>query len=273
MTKAFEVPGISSLASLDSAQVPYEAEPIWIHGIISPRNQNCWPGESDAYDLHCLTLVAWRVAAEPVVERELTLMRPIAPETEVWSEFPPFGLFQFRLLMSADRTRAILLEWSRLESGAEDLARLADEMRSPVTIETQDFGRLVYSRSVGEFEGIGDWGDSSIRIGVAGQGRKEAEEGVRVAVVVWNRLEDWGRTAEELAIQQLLPVKNSDWLADDESPTTPAAFRAAMRLESIHVSADGTFALRYDVGDLFSDHAIEVRGHIHSGPNATTVRG
>ena len=55
--------------------------------------------------------------------------------------------------------------------------------------------------------------------------------------------------------KQLLPDKNSGWLADDESPLTEDEFTRRLTLQGITIDRAGG-ALSFDDGKLFFYHAI-----------------
>jgi hypothetical protein len=55
-----------------------------------------------------------------------------------------------------------------------------------------------------------------------------------------------------------------DWLAEDEREFTPAAFKRAIKLQSIHVDGDGGFEF-WDDGSLFGNHAIHIHGTLQDG--------
>src|SRR3954467_7230172 len=93
------------------------------------------------------------------------------------------------------------------------------------------------------------------------------------ARTLWAQQGDWNRRIRELATRELLDLKNSNWLAEDEPVITADDFTDRMRLESISVNGDGSFEFFHDDGDLFWGHTIIVGGNLRDGPTSAQIAG
>jgi len=71
------------------------------------------------------------------------------------------------------------------------------------------------------------------------------------------KLKDYDRRAKEYICQEMLELKNSNWLDDGQKAYTPKGFMAGLHLESISVDFNGGIQLSYDADYLlFFGHGI-----------------
>ncbi len=73
--------------------------------------------------------------------------------------------------------------------------------------------------------------------------------------------------------RDLLPLKNSAWLDDNEKPLNGAQFRKALKLSAIEIAANGKYECIFDDGELFGGHDLVVRGNLKSGPKDADLHG
>lgn len=73
--------------------------------------------------------------------------------------------------------------------------------------------------------------------------------------------------------RDLLPLKNEDWLADEEKPVTAAKFRSSLKLSDVEVTSSGSYECIFDDGDQFFGHDLVVRGNLKSGPKQADLYG
>lgn len=64
--------------------------------------------------------------------------------------------------------------------------------------------------------------------------------------------------AKEFAVKQLLNLKNSEWLDNDEAPVSELGFKSRLALESIE-RGDQNIEVWFKDGGLFYGHSICVR--------------
>ena len=74
-------------------------------------------------------------------------------------------------------------------------------------------------------------------------------------------------------MQELLPLKNENWLDEDEAELSPDEFKDRMTLESITVYPSGSFDFWHNDGDLFWGHSIQISGNLSDGPKHADIPG
>lgn len=111
---------------MDTAEgVQYQSNAVIIEGVISPRSQGGWPHD----DVHCFFFGGWQLQGGAVVQRELTLLRPVPKFSaghKVFDELPEYSLQRMRVLLSSDDSRAIveaILPAGGMDSDLEELSQ------------------------------------------------------------------------------------------------------------------------------------------------------
>jgi hypothetical protein len=272
VSPSFKPPAGGSLAEVDVADVAYDDRCVVIEGVVSPRGQGGWAGRSADYDVHHFTLAGWRRQGEPLVERDLTLLRPVPPARagqpraeDIFERFPAYSIQRISVLLSQDRTRAVVEKSLPIDLPDRELVLFAERLRQPVVIPTERFGDLVLNPTVNWLEGKADWNGKVIEITFAQDEGEELGELLKTAESLWSAQAAWKRRVDDFAVRELLPLKNDAWLGDGEAELTPADFQARMQLVSISIGGDGRFEFWHDDGDLFGGHAIEIRGNLKDG--------
>jgi hypothetical protein len=85
-------------------------------------------------------------------------------------------------------------------------------------------------------------------------GRGDAETAARL----FEQASDWDERARDLAADELLSVKNENWVGDEETPLSREEFKSRMALESISINPGPYIQFFFDDGDLFAGHTIIV---------------
>ena len=94
----------------------------------------------------------------------------------------------------------------------------------------------------------------SLSLGMDADGRGDAETAARL----FEQAGDWDRRARDLAAEELLSVKNENWVGDDGTPLSREEFKSRMTLESISLNPCSCIQFFFDDGDLFAGHTIIV---------------
>jgi hypothetical protein len=273
MSSLFHPPGIESLADIETSDASYGEETQIIQGIILPSGQGGWPGKNDGYEVHCIAFAAWRRVGDAVVNRKLTLLRPVPPNCNYWGDFPMQSIQRFRVLLSLDETRAIIAESLPVDVPDEELEELSEELRKPVVIVTKRFGDLVLDRSIGLFEADTKWNGREVRIRFPLDEEEVSELALNTAEALWSEEAEWNMRIEECAVEELLDLRNDTWRQDGEPELTAVQFVARMALTDISITSEGEFEFWYDDGELFWDHAIMVSGDLQNGPTDAGIHG
>jgi len=273
MPKSFSPPGITSLADIDTADASYESQCVVIEGVVSPSSQGGWSGENDGYKVHCFSFAAWRRPGEPIVKRDLTILRPVRPDGDCWDDFPKHSIQRISVLLSTDGTRAVFEKALPVDSPDEGLQKIASELQKPVVFPTEQFGDLVLDRSVDWFEGETQWNGQTIRVTFLAVDDRVSDEDLKIAEALWSDQAGWKKRIDEYVVEELLDLKNDAWLDENESELTAEQFLAAIELTSITISYDGEFEFWFDDGDLFWGHSIMVSGNLKDGPTDAGIHG
>lgn len=263
---------IDRLTEIDSSDCEYVTEVVEIEGVVSPGSQGGW-SHSDGYDIHHFTFTAWRRPGDPVVRKELTILRPVDPEADFFSEYPNLSIHRIKVLLSTDETSAIFAGKSTQPRNAIQLMKVVEELRKPVIIPTTRFGDLTLDRSIGWFEGEVEWNGKSIRITFHSDENQDISQGLEVAEKLWNDQMSWNQKVNDYAIKELLPLKNDNWLDDGEAPLTKKQFKSHMTLRSVSIYPDGDFEFWHDDGDMFGGHLIQISGSLEDGLTQADIPG
>lgn len=273
MPESFSPPGIKSLANIDTADASYESQCVVIDGVVSPSSQGGWSGENDGYEVHCFSFAAWRRPGEPIVKRDLTILRPVPPDGDYWGDFPKHSIQRISVLLSTDGMRAVFEKALPLDSPDEELQHIADELQKPVVIPTERFGDLVLDRSLSWFEGDTQWNGVTVRVTFPEEQDKVPDDVLRTAESLWSDQAGWKKRIDEYVVKELLGLKNDAWLDEDETELTTEELLAAIELTSITISYDGEFEFWFDDGNLFWGHSIMVSGNLKEGLTDAGIHG
>ncbi len=122
-----------------------------------------------------------------------------------------------------------------------------------------DLYELVFNTRYREFEGLVEIDSQKVNVSVS----YRSEEDIEAAYAIANRVLSWfgkhkSRVREYAANRDLLDLKNTSWLEEEEEELTAEAFRNKIVLESIMINADASFYVWYGDGGIFWGHGIRV---------------
>jgi hypothetical protein len=263
MLKSFHPPEVSSLVEIDICKgVTYSGESEIIEGVVSPESQGVTFGAGKGrFKVHILQLAAWRRSAEPVVAKELIILRAVPNEyKDCFDDFPKLSVQRFRVLISTDRERSVLEEVLAVEAIDAELQAIAEDLKTPIVVATQQFGDLTLNRRTNSFEGRIKWNRKAIDVRFSTDGTQLSEMALQTATAFWVDQARRKKTIEAHIVEKFLTLKNEDWLGDDESPVTAKEFLKRLTPVSVTFSDDQEWVVSYDDGDLFWGHYFTVRG-------------
>lgn len=276
MSTMFYPPVGSALARVDTAEgVSYGSKCVVIDGVVSPIGQGGWPGQ-DGYDVHNFTFAGWRHLGEPLVVRELTLLRPVPPFSEghkVFEQLPAYSIQRLSVLLSTDQTRAVVEKVLTIGTPDEPLRLFSERLRAPVIFHTRQFGDLVLNPVIDRFEGEARWNRRTIEFHFEKGDNGEIEEAIKTAESICSNQARWKRIVDEFAVAELLPLKNESWLDEDEEELTPSDFKSRMELISISFARGGQFEFWHADGGMFSGHSIHICGNLEDGLTHADIQG
>jgi len=228
-----------------------------------------------------ITFDAWRVGSGPVRTESITIRRKVSTHElrtlknaigaktviKIRARVPEENIFR--------RPQALLEEFIRIDSTDSELHDYLTELQKPekpVTREDDFFGTFIFDGSEWYANSV-KWNGEPVKLSLSVEGPKDFDLALKVAHALWGDETLWNERIRDYAVQELLPLKNENWLHEDETELSPEQFRNRMTLEFITVCPDGSFEWWFDVGDMFLGHFIEVDGSLSEGLTAAAIQG
>lgn len=267
VAKKFRAPTIEEFASVDTANCEYGHELSQIAGVVSLAGQGGWP-KCDEYEVHCFEFAAWRIIDEAIVERPLTILRPVRNAGKAFNDFKEAAVYQIKALLSADQTRAIFAKKLRSPVDAE-LEEIGRRLMEPVVVQTDHFGPLTLDRRINWFEGQVKWNGQLVTLHIEPDDNLDLTHQLRTAELLFADSQKWGQKVRQFAVQEKLKLAN-DW--QDEA-VSEDEFLERMTLESISIQPEGRFEFWHDDGDLFWGHSIQICGSLREGLTHSDIPG
>lgn len=119
-------------------------------------------------------------------------------------------------------------------------------------------GTLQWDDNFNLYSGPVSVGDSTIEFSLNPSSGSDASEAVARAKEIALALPRYRTLAANFAVNDLLDLKNSNWLEDGEAAVTTEQFKSRMELASITVHPDGAITFWHNDGGLFFGHSIQV---------------
>ncbi len=142
-----------------------------------------------------------------------------------------------------------------------------------MTFEDSQFGTLILDRRINAYRGKAIWNRVEVEISIHKDETGEIEGGLRTLRQLWQDQGTWAERIGNYAAQQLLRLKNDNWLDEDEAPLSADEFMARLRLECISIDQEGSFTFWHNDGDLFWGHSVEICGNLRDGPTFADIPG
>jgi hypothetical protein len=215
----------------------------------------------------------WRQLNEGLDERELSISQTMSQEglREYMRHLEPYNVVRARVKFEAE-LRATLIELVEPESD-EELERRASELQAPITTEIEFFGTLTFDRRVGWWETEQSWADTPVRLSIEADEDGDVASVAKTAEALWRDQSEWDDRLRGKAVEELLALKNENWLGDDEAEVSPDEFKRRMKLEAVTVAPDGETEFWFEDGGLFLGHSIQVSANLADGPRDADIAG
>jgi hypothetical protein len=221
--------------------------------------------------------VAWRVAGQPLRKSKLHLLRTVTDQEldDLRKAITPDSILRIRArLFEEDGAADALLEAVLgPESSDAELSAHAAHLRKRVTREDPILGTLTLDRRFNQLTARASWNGRPAEVRLDATTKDDFDAAIRAAHTLWQDQISWDRRVLDCALAKLLPLKNSNWLDEDEREVTPDQFTARMTLQTVAVRPDGHFEFWYRDGDLFLGHSIFVSGTLAEGPRRASIAG
>ncbi len=272
MASDFQLPGVNQLEEVELSGCEYQSGLVEIEGLVSQSDQFGWE-HPKGYEVHCFTLAAWRVPGSRVKISRLTILRPLAPASDWFSEYTPLSIHRIVVKLSEDNNRAILASRSNVAANEVGLTEIAQELEQVIVIQHDQFGELLFDPSMDWFTCEADWNGNAVQLRFETDEYRDVSRGLKTAELLWKDQIVWKSKVEQYAVAELLDLKNGTWLGQGEQPLSADQFLSRMSLKTISVLDDGSFEFWHDDGDLFWGHSIQISGSFSQGLYQADIPG
>lgn len=154
------------------------------------------------------------------------------------------------------------------------LAQVYAEWDTPVTMQSEIFGQLIYNKRYEYYDGSFNWLGTQVRMKIDDE-EDNAAESLEYAEKLCRNCVEWDRKFKESIAEELTYLAN-DWLRDADKPEiTEEEFVSRITMELIDISSynNGTFYVWYDDDDIFAGHSVTVYGNFIEGVTHTNMEG
>jgi hypothetical protein len=248
-------------------------------GVASARGGGRGNAEGDYPWTYRCTFNAWKLGAAGMQTRDLCIRQRVTDEAlfDLVKAMAPYCVLRIRARVTDDpesaTAMALLEEVVGVDASDPELNDFAHQLRESSTFEDATFGTFTLDRATNWYEAEIEWNGERIGLILEAFEEADVQESLRTGRSLWRDQSGWNARVHERAVQDLLPLKNDGWLEEGEVALTPYQFQESMTLESITVSAEGSFEFFFDDGDLFWGHSIIVHGSLTEGLTSTEIYG
>lgn len=209
---------------------------------------------------------AWRPVGGLVRTTVLNVRKPV-PEAQIgdyMAAMRPYDVVRVKARWledpATDTAWALIGEVLGKQESDADLRAQALRLQKPVTFKDADLGKFTLDRSIGMFEADTKWCGGFVSLRIEGSSVPDAQNALRTARSLWAEQTVWDQRIKTFSTEQMLELKNNNWLEDDEQEITPEEFASRIEVTSIFVNADGSFKISCSDDGMFHDHWITVHG-------------
>ncbi|MDO4294904.1 MAG: DUF2262 domain-containing protein [bacterium] len=171
------------------------------------------------------------------------------------------------LRQSLTEPRVFYLEGNPRRVEDEEIQRIQEEMQKPVEYQAEGLGLFYLNPSEEWFETNMDWKGVSLEI-VLDNGEKETLDWqASQAKRILENLEQWEEAARQIAVDELLEIKNAEYLETDEGEEAMDRknFLKTIKLECLQIFQDGLVGIWFSDEDMFHGQQILVSGNVEQG--------
>ncbi len=153
-----------------------------------------------------------------------------------------------------------------------ELNQVLAQRNEPVYFQSKHFGSLTLDRGIDRFVGRTTWINTMVELNLSNKknGLNKIETS---AIQVWQESQLWNQKFERHIAQELLDIKNENWLEKGQSPISKEDFISQIQLKRISFFEDGDFIACFDDGATFWGHEIHVDGNVNGKINGVELFG
>ncbi len=219
------------------------------------------------------TLAAWKYPDQTLQEKALKVSKKVQDEIIgiTQERFHPYDVVHIKGRITENGAQ--LVELVGPYSPAHDLNEYARKLQEPVIFKDSTFGSLKLNQRYGWYEANIDWMGHSINLTIPAKNTEPGKEALAAAHSLWKAQAEWQQRMTNYILEELLELKNTAWLGEDEKELAGEDFANALELETISLDAEGGFEFWYNDGNLFWGHSIFVVGNLQDGPTRADLAG
>lgn len=226
-------------------------------------------------------LSAWRIGEGPLQPTPLEVHGGVSLLTPLrWLPLGRGEMVRIRVRLGEtidSRPAGLLVSLRRRWLHDQQLGLIQGAAAKPVIYNDATFGRLTLEKRYDWFRGAAPWLGETVTLLLQSDHGIDWDKGAESARVTAHALfadqQGWTERMRALAADKLLATYNDNWAEDEASRLDAEAFKARLRLTSIHCEGDHQFTAQFDDGGLFWDHVVEVAGSLKDGPTYAAIQG
>lgn len=250
-----------------------------VRGVVSPKPVSGGQFPGQAFWVLMFAFDAWRIGSGPINTGRLPVQRKVAKnEIRKFQELIRPGMvvhIRARVgdVMPAKSPEALLENFIGRDDSDAELNARALQLQQPVYYDDPVFGKFTLDRRISSFIGSAAWRGDTIRLYVHAKEPAEVQATLAMAKRLWQAQDEWDQRTRDCAVRKLLPLKNEDWLMENEAAVTVEQFKQRMKLEGVSIEPGGSVDFFCVDDGMFGGHSIQVNGTITEGPTNAELFG
>ena len=252
---------------------------VYVLGVVNASGMSGGMFRGDVLWTLKLTLAAWRIQNAGLLISPLTLRRKVTNESlaELREWIKPYNVIRIRARVITDSSfgdpEGLLEAFDCIDGSDTELNEFAKQLQAPVNHVDSILGTFTLDRRVNWFVGSAGWNGKPVSIYLNAIVAAELQAALKTAHSLWEAQDIWNERVCDYAAEALLPLKNKNWLAENEVTITADQFKQKMTIESLTVNPNGSFEFSHSDGDLFGGHSIQTRGSLSKGLTKAGISG
>lgn len=167
------------------------------------------------------------------------------------------------------RNRLLIAKILEGNVSCPELEEILAEYNKPIILQDEILGELTLNKEFSWFEGDVSWQGNMIEILLeVNKDNKSSWTKARKAMKsMLSEQVNWDGKMHSFAAKRLTPLA-CEWRDSADEPVpeiTEQSFSERITLESISITAGGSFSAYFDADDMFFDHGVTVRGSLKNG--------
>lgn len=171
------------------------------------------------------------------------------------------------LRQSLTEPRVFYLEGNPKRVEDKEIQDIKEEMQKPVEYQAEGLGVMYLTPSEEWFEMNMDWKGVSLELVLENSEKETLDWQASKAGEILKNLEQWEKAARQIAVDELLEIKNTEYLETEEGEEAmdKESFRENLQLECLQIFQDGLVGIWFSDEDMFHGQQILVSGNVEQG--------